>query len=116
MDRSPTGEVEVTGGIWKHTYLGNWKLQLEGSNEGYHPDYLHKIGRLVAERVQLQAGRPGSPQMRPTYLRRPRRLRHLNESQRRHRPRQRPQRHGLRRAAFNKNCLQGPERRSTSRH
>jgi phenylpropionate dioxygenase-like ring-hydroxylating dioxygenase large terminal subunit len=52
-DHSPTGEVMLAGGVWKHTYLGNWKLQLEGSNEGYHPQYLHKIGRLVAERVSL---------------------------------------------------------------
>ena len=55
-DRSPTGLVEVRGGVWKHTYEGNWKLQLEGSNEGYHPDYLHKISRLVNEKVSLARG------------------------------------------------------------
>jgi phenylpropionate dioxygenase-like ring-hydroxylating dioxygenase large terminal subunit len=64
-DRSPTGEVLVKGGVWKHTYAGNWKLQLEGSNEGYHPDYLHKISRLVNEKVALARGitapqRPGT--------------------------------------------------------
>jgi phenylpropionate dioxygenase-like ring-hydroxylating dioxygenase large terminal subunit len=57
-NRSPTGLVEVTGGVWKHTYEGNWKLQLEGSNEGYHPDYLHKISRLVNEKVALARGGP----------------------------------------------------------
>jgi nitrite reductase/ring-hydroxylating ferredoxin subunit len=64
IDRSPLGEVEVTNGIWKHTYVGNWKLQLEGSNEGYHPDYLHKIARLVAEHVQLQGGVSNRPYQR----------------------------------------------------
>ena len=57
-DRSPTGEVVVTGGVWKHTYIGNWKLQLEGSNEGYHPDYLHKISRLVSEQITNAGGMP----------------------------------------------------------
>jgi phenylpropionate dioxygenase-like ring-hydroxylating dioxygenase large terminal subunit len=64
LDRSPLGQVEVTNGIWKHTYVGNWKLQLEGSNEGYHPDYLHKISRLVAEHVQLQGGKSPRPYQR----------------------------------------------------
>ncbi len=55
-DQSPTGEVEVTGGIWKHTYEGNWKLQLEGSNEGYHPDYLHQIAGEIRERIRQKNG------------------------------------------------------------
>ncbi len=59
-DRSPTGLVEVKGGVWKHSYEGNWKLQLEGSNEGYHPDYLHKISRMVGERVNF-ARASGNP-------------------------------------------------------
>ncbi len=53
-DQSVTGEVEISGGIWKHTYVGNWKLQLEGSNEGYHAPYLHKISALVQENVSGQ--------------------------------------------------------------
>jgi phenylpropionate dioxygenase-like ring-hydroxylating dioxygenase large terminal subunit len=56
MDRSATGEVQVTGGIWKYADHGNWKLALEGSNEGYHPDFLHKVSRLVAEQITLQGG------------------------------------------------------------
>jgi phenylpropionate dioxygenase-like ring-hydroxylating dioxygenase large terminal subunit len=61
-DASPTGEVLVTGGVWKHVYEGNWKLQLEGSNEGYHPDYLHKIARLVRDRTNSGpfVNRPGA--------------------------------------------------------
>jgi phenylpropionate dioxygenase-like ring-hydroxylating dioxygenase large terminal subunit len=59
IDHSPTGEIEVKNGIWKHTYVGNWKLQIEGNNEGYHPDYLHRISRLVSEHVATIGGRPG---------------------------------------------------------
>jgi phenylpropionate dioxygenase-like ring-hydroxylating dioxygenase large terminal subunit len=46
---APDG-LDVGGGLWKTSYRGNWKLQLEGSNEGYHPDFLHRIGRLANER------------------------------------------------------------------
>ena len=47
---SPTGMVAVNGGVWRHTYKGNWKLQLEGSNEGYHPDFLHRIAGMMNTR------------------------------------------------------------------
>jgi phenylpropionate dioxygenase-like ring-hydroxylating dioxygenase large terminal subunit len=47
---APAGRLEASGGVWKYAYRGNWKLQLEGSNEGYHPDFLHRIGRLANER------------------------------------------------------------------
>lgn len=47
---SPTGAIEVSGGVWKTSYRGNWKIQVEGSNEGYHPDFLHRIAGLVNER------------------------------------------------------------------
>jgi phenylpropionate dioxygenase-like ring-hydroxylating dioxygenase large terminal subunit len=47
---SPTGAIDVSGGIWKTSYRGNWKIQVEGSNDGYHPDYLHRIVGLVNQR------------------------------------------------------------------
>jgi phenylpropionate dioxygenase-like ring-hydroxylating dioxygenase large terminal subunit len=47
---SPTGKLDVSGGVWRHAYRGNWKLQLEGSNEGYHPDFLHRIVGLMGQR------------------------------------------------------------------
>lgn len=50
MDASPTGEVVVTGGVWKHTYDANWKIGLEGSDERYHVDQLHKVARVLVER------------------------------------------------------------------
>jgi phenylpropionate dioxygenase-like ring-hydroxylating dioxygenase large terminal subunit len=49
-DMAPSGRLEVDGGAWKTSYNGNWKLQLEGSTEGYHPDFLHRIGRLANDR------------------------------------------------------------------
>ena len=61
VDRSPTGELELEGGFWRHVYLGNWKFQVEGSNEGYHTDFLHRISRLANERTGTgaQAARRG---------------------------------------------------------
>ena len=29
VDRAPDGKIEVAGGVFKHTYNGNWKLYLE---------------------------------------------------------------------------------------
>lgn len=46
-DLSPTGSVVLEGGTWKHTYNGNWKLQVEGSNEGYHPEFLHRMSSAM---------------------------------------------------------------------
>lgn len=53
MDLSPTGEIEVgRSGVYKHAYHGNWKIQVEGSVEGYHPVFTHQsafetIGRTM---------------------------------------------------------------------
>ncbi len=47
---SPTGAIDVSGGVWKTSYRGNWKIQVEGSNDGYHPDFLHRIVSLVNQR------------------------------------------------------------------
>jgi phenylpropionate dioxygenase-like ring-hydroxylating dioxygenase large terminal subunit len=59
-DASPTGDVVVgRTGYWKHTYIGNWKLQVEGSNEGYHVGYMHRITGLVADVVARSHGTPG---------------------------------------------------------
>jgi len=46
---APDG-IDVADGVWKTSYRGTGKLLLEGSNEGYHPDFLHRIGRLANER------------------------------------------------------------------
>lgn len=42
MDFSPVGEILVgRSGVYKHTYEGNWKIQVEGSVEGYHAPVTH---------------------------------------------------------------------------
>lgn len=52
-DMSPTGDVRIEGGVWKHSYRGNWKLQVEGSNEGYHPEFLHRVATMVRKRAGM---------------------------------------------------------------
>jgi phenylpropionate dioxygenase-like ring-hydroxylating dioxygenase large terminal subunit len=41
-DMSPSGRLEVTAGVHKFGYGGNWKLQLENSVDGYHITHLHR--------------------------------------------------------------------------
>jgi phenylpropionate dioxygenase-like ring-hydroxylating dioxygenase large terminal subunit len=42
VDLSPLGEIDARGGIHKYSYRGNWKLQIENSMDGYHPNFVHK--------------------------------------------------------------------------
>jgi phenylpropionate dioxygenase-like ring-hydroxylating dioxygenase large terminal subunit len=42
LDLSPIGEIDARGGIHKYGYRGNWKLQIENSMDGYHPNFVHK--------------------------------------------------------------------------
>lgn len=48
IDRSPTGEIEVTEGKLIQTYKANWKLQLENSIDLVHPPVLHQNAVEVA--------------------------------------------------------------------
>jgi phenylpropionate dioxygenase-like ring-hydroxylating dioxygenase large terminal subunit len=41
-DLSPSGQIDVTAGVHKYGYRGNWKLQLENSVDGYHISFLHR--------------------------------------------------------------------------
>lgn len=41
VDRSPTGEVEIAGGVSRHVYNGNWKLVLENHTDAIHPRFVH---------------------------------------------------------------------------
>lgn len=59
VDRAPEGTITFRGGDWRHVYLGNWKFQVEGSNEGYHVEYLHRISRLGLARAAGQGGKGG---------------------------------------------------------
>ena len=41
VDRSPQGEVDVSGGVHKYVVRGNWKAQIENLNDNYHPPFSH---------------------------------------------------------------------------
>jgi phenylpropionate dioxygenase-like ring-hydroxylating dioxygenase large terminal subunit len=42
VDRAPDGEVEVAGGVFRHTYDANWKLYLENLCDAAHPIFTHR--------------------------------------------------------------------------
>jgi phenylpropionate dioxygenase-like ring-hydroxylating dioxygenase large terminal subunit len=58
VDRAPAGELEVAGGVFKHTYNGNWKLMLENHLDGAHPAWVHASSVAVA-RGAPEPGKPG---------------------------------------------------------
>jgi phenylpropionate dioxygenase-like ring-hydroxylating dioxygenase large terminal subunit len=58
VDRAPGGELEVAGGVFKHTYNGNWKLMLENHLDGAHPAWVHASSVAVA-RGAPEPGKPG---------------------------------------------------------
>jgi len=41
VDLSPDGEIVVRSGVLRHSYRGNWKMAIENSVDGYHPNILH---------------------------------------------------------------------------
>lgn len=42
IDLSPEGELDVTAGVHKYGYQGNWKFQIENGMDGYHPNFVHQ--------------------------------------------------------------------------
>jgi phenylpropionate dioxygenase-like ring-hydroxylating dioxygenase large terminal subunit len=52
-DQSPAGEIIVgQSGVNRHSYRGNWKIQVEGSVEGYPAPFTHATALAVmAERM-----------------------------------------------------------------
>ncbi len=53
--RAPDGKVELTGGIHKYLFPGNWKLQTENLCDMYHPAFAHE-STLRADGRQFQRG------------------------------------------------------------
>lgn len=47
VDRAPDGEIDLSAGVHKYMFRGNWKLQLENSVDMYHVPFSHEstIGR-----------------------------------------------------------------------
>ncbi len=41
VDRSPEGEVDVSGGVHRYRVRANWKQQLENVNDAYHANFAH---------------------------------------------------------------------------
>jgi phenylpropionate dioxygenase-like ring-hydroxylating dioxygenase large terminal subunit len=58
VDRAPDGEVEVAGGLHRHAFHGNWKLQMENLQDYAHPAFAHESSNAAArpydrERIEL---------------------------------------------------------------
>jgi phenylpropionate dioxygenase-like ring-hydroxylating dioxygenase large terminal subunit len=49
VDRAPGGELEVAGGVFRHTYNGNWKLYLENLCDAAHPLFVHRSSIEAAQ-------------------------------------------------------------------
>ncbi len=58
VDRAPGGELEIAGGVFKHSYNGNWKLMLENHLDGAHPAWVHASSVAVARNAP-EPGKPG---------------------------------------------------------
>src|SRR6185437_10764071 len=47
VDLSPEGQVVLRSGVLKHSFKGNWKMALENSVDGYHPNILHHAAMML---------------------------------------------------------------------
>jgi phenylpropionate dioxygenase-like ring-hydroxylating dioxygenase large terminal subunit len=47
VNLSPEGEIVMRSGVLKHSYKGNWKMALENSVDGYHPNILHHAAMVM---------------------------------------------------------------------
>ena len=61
IDRAPDGEIEIAGGILKHTYNANWKLYLENLCDAAHPIFTHRssIDAAMAQRDDVYSDGAG---------------------------------------------------------
>ena len=60
VDRAPDGELEVAGGVFKHTYNGNWKLYLENLCDAAHPLFTHQSSIDAAQQQSDDVHSDGS--------------------------------------------------------
>lgn len=61
IERAPDGEIELTGGMHRYEFRGNWKAQVENILDHYHPAFSHEStivqdGRQFARREGEDAG------------------------------------------------------------
>ena len=64
IERSPSGEVEIRGGVHRYFFEGNWKLQVENLCDMYHPTFSHEstVNRQ-GRQFQRRNDDPGAPIM-----------------------------------------------------
>lgn len=60
IDRAPEGELEVAGGVFRHTYNGNWKLYLENLCDAAHPWFTHRSSIEAAQQQSDEAFSDGT--------------------------------------------------------
>jgi phenylpropionate dioxygenase-like ring-hydroxylating dioxygenase large terminal subunit len=48
VDRAPAGEVEAAGGVHRHAFAANWKLQMENLQDYVHPAFAHESSNMAA--------------------------------------------------------------------
>ncbi len=51
VDRSPTGEIEMTGGVLRYLHDANWKILLENVSDNMHPAVTHQSAWQPAKRL-----------------------------------------------------------------
>ena len=56
VDRSPTGEIELSGGGFRQRYSGNWKLHMENANDLMHASIVHASSVDSANKVAKELG------------------------------------------------------------
>jgi len=50
-DRSPVGEIEISGGCFRYVHDSNWKMFVENLNDAMHPMIVHQSSAGTAKRV-----------------------------------------------------------------
>jgi phenylpropionate dioxygenase-like ring-hydroxylating dioxygenase large terminal subunit len=66
-DRSPEGELEITGGVLRYLHNCNWKMFVENLNDTMHPMIVHASSAGTAKRLWDEAlkSREGQPAGQP---------------------------------------------------
>ncbi len=54
VERSPTGEIEVTGGVLRYMHDANWKILLENVSDNMHPAVTHQSAWQPAKQMARQ--------------------------------------------------------------
>lgn len=58
VDRAPEGDVELTGGVFRHRCNANWKLIIENSNDMLHAGFLHQSAVDASKAVSTEGFDP----------------------------------------------------------